>query len=1068
LRFARAVLLVLLVGVILPVAGSAAAVSLAPQWRWDQEPFHSTVEAAGGFFALALGGILLASRRHESNTQHHLWMSAALVGMGILDLAHAAVAPGETFVWFHCTATCVGGVLFALVWLPGRTADSPRCRLVLPLTSAAVLAVCAGSVGFPGMTPAMVEEGTFTTTARALNILGGLGFLAAAVWFLNRYRIVRSWDDCLFSCLCSLFGTAGILFELSSLWDTAWWWWHLLRLVAYALAIMYFVIMYQREIAEHRQSEANLQAIFDASQVGMLLVDEDTQVTRVNDVVAQLVGKEASALLNRRPGEGLCCIHAGETPEGCGHAAACRDCPTRNTVERVLEEGRPIRNVEATMRLVIGGEQRQLCFAVSATTLELEGKKHALVALIDISQRKQAESELLRSETTFRTLYESTSDAVMLLDEKGFFDCNDATVRIFGCKDKAHFCNKHPAELSPAKQPCGTDSMTLANRRIATAMEKGTNRFEWMHKRLDTGEAFPAEVLLNIMELNGRQVLQAVARDVTERQQAEEERERLRKTFQKILESMPVGIALIGLDKIVRQVNSAALALMGCDSEEQVVGRECHQTFCPAQKSECPVLDLGEDVDNAESVLVTRDKKEVSIIKTEIPIRLNGEDVLLATFVDITEHKRAEEELRNYTIALESANKASDEFRAAAEAANRSKSEFLANMSHEIRTPMTAILGFSDVLLMNLEEEGNISAVNTIKRNGDYLLELINDILDLSKIEAGKLEIERIASSPINVVSSVASLMRVRAEAKGLPLQIEYVGGIPETILCDPTRLRQILINLLGNAIKFTESGSVRLLTRFAQSTARPPSLRFDVIDTGIGMTQEQASRLFQPFTQADASTTRKFGGTGLGLTISKRLAEMLGGDITIQTAPGKGSTFSVTVETGPLDGVAMPEGVTDAVAEGRQRVKVSVVPAVKLDCRILLAEDGPDNQRLLSFVLKKAGADVTLAENGLIARDKALAAQEAGKPFDVILMDMQMPVMDGYTATRELREADYTRPIMALTANAMAGDDEKCRQAGCDGYATKPIDRAKLLATIARFLEPSASTTETQAGRDA
>jgi len=249
------------------------------------------------------------------------------------------------------------------------------------------------------------------------------------------------------------------------------------------------------------------------------------------------------------------------------------------------------------------------------------------------------------------------------------------------------------------------------------------------------------------------------------------------------------------------------------------------------------------------------------------------------------------------------------------------------------------------------------------------------------------------------------------------------------------------------------------LLTRLVQSTSKPPCLQFDVIDTGIGMTSEQASKLFQPFTQADTSTTRKFGGTGLGLTISKRLSELLGGDITISSEPGKGSTFSLTVETGPLDEVTMLENVAETVAQSRQKVKASTTPTVKLDCRILLAEDGPDNQRLIAFILKKAGADVTVAENGQIALDEALAARDAGNPFDVILMDMQMPVMDGYTATRKLREADYTGPIIALTAHAMDGAKEECLNAGCDDYATKPIDRTRLLETITNYLaEPRMS----------
>ena len=410
--------------------------------------------------------------------------------------------------------------------------------------------------------------------------------------------------------------------------------------------------------------------------------------------------------------------------------------------------------------------------------------------------------------------------------------------------------------------------------------------------------------------------------------------------------------------------------------------------------------------------------------------------------------------LRDMNVALESAYKTLEEFSDATEAANRAKSEFLANMSHEIRTPMTAILGFSDVLLGSLEKEENLAAAATIKRNGEYLLELINEILDLSKIEAGKLEIESIECSPAKLVEDVVSLMRVRGDAKNLPLKIEYVGPIPKAIQCDPTRLRQILINLIGNAIKFTEVGEVRLAVRLTQCPSGEPKMRFDVIDTGIGMTQEQVSKLFRPFTQADSSTTRKFGGTGLGLTISKRLARMMGGDITIGSTPGQGSTFGLVVGTGPLEGVAMLDNPAEAAARRRQEAKPSVTPAVKLNCRILLAEDGPDNQRLLCFILKKAGADVTVAENGQIACELALAANDQGNPFQVILMDMQMPVMDGYEATRQLRQAGHTGPIIALTANAMQGADQKCREAGCDDYLAKPIDKSRFLPVVAQYAQ--------------
>ncbi len=409
-----------------------------------------------------------------------------------------------------------------------------------------------------------------------------------------------------------------------------------------------------------------------------------------------------------------------------------------------------------------------------------------------------------------------------------------------------------------------------------------------------------------------------------------------------------------------------------------------------------------------------------------------------------------------------------EELRAAKEAAvaaSVAKSEFLANMSHEIRTPMTAILGFADVLL----EHGNIEnappdrivAARTIKRNGEYLLDIINDILDLSKIEAGRMTVEKAACSPHELAAEVASLMRVRSEAKGLPFRVCYEGPLPDTIHTDVTRLRQILVNVIGNAIKFTEVGEIRLAVRLAPGTAGgEPLLVFDVIDTGIGMTEEQVSRLFQPFTQADASTARRFGGTGLGLTISRRLAQILGGDVTVvESRPGVGTRVRVSVSTGSLEGVRMLEAPTESLAHVDHAGEAASDEGLALSgCRILLAEDGPDNQRLISHILRKAGANVTIVENGQLAVEAALTAWEAGSPFHVITMDMQMPVKDGYTAARELRAKGYAGPIIALTAHAMASDRERCINAGCDDYASKPINRKDLIERIAARFREAAS----------
>jgi CheY-like chemotaxis protein len=277
-------------------------------------------------------------------------------------------------------------------------------------------------------------------------------------------------------------------------------------------------------------------------------------------------------------------------------------------------------------------------------------------------------------------------------------------------------------------------------------------------------------------------------------------------------------------------------------------------------------------------------------------------------------------------------------------------------------------------------------------------------------------------------------------------LVLEIGPDLPERIRTDCLRLRQILVNLVGNAIKFTEVGGVRLAVR-GDPDGRPTA-RFDVVDTGIGMSGEQIAGLFQPFSQADASAHRCFGGTGLGLAISKRLAAMLGGDITVASEPGKGSTFSLSIAAGsPDDAEPIPAADTQADAKP-PRGDMSHA----LNCRILLAEDGPDNQILITHLLRNAGAEVSVADNGRIALDLALAADRSGRAFDVILMDIQMPVMDGFEATRRLRDAGYRGPIVALTAHAMTSDRQKCLEAGCDDYTTKPIQRAALLACLAKY----------------
>ncbi|QNN24104.1 response regulator [Planctomycetales bacterium ZRK34] len=400
------------------------------------------------------------------------------------------------------------------------------------------------------------------------------------------------------------------------------------------------------------------------------------------------------------------------------------------------------------------------------------------------------------------------------------------------------------------------------------------------------------------------------------------------------------------------------------------------------------------------------------------------------------------------------------EAKTAAESANRAKSEFLANMSHEIRTPMTAILGYTDIILNeSIDRYQQHTALDTIRRNGNHLLRIINDILDISKIEAGRMVVEHIDCDPRQVVEEVASLMMVRAQERGVEFHIDFATSIPKTISSDPTRLRQILVNLMSNAIKFTDRGSVRLTVKLGSINAKGnQTLLFEVVDTGIGISKEQLDSLFKPFSQADASMTRQYGGTGLGLTISNRFAEMLGGTIRVNSTQGVGSRFTLILDIGPLDKLCLidPKQIDFDMVHKNEPQDANMS---QLQGRILLAEDGPDNQRLIRFILQSAGLDVDLAENGRIAVDMALHADGTSEPYDIILMDMQMPIMDGYDATRLLRREGYDEPIIALTAHAMAGDREKCLDAGCNDYTTKPVNREELFEMIHRYLPSSPIT---------
>jgi PAS domain S-box-containing protein len=1066
----------------------------------------------------------------------------------------------------------------------------------------------------------------------------------------------------------------------------------------------------------------------------------------------------------------------------------------------------------------------------------------------DITERKLAEQALLRSETKFRTLFDSSSDAIMMFNETGFFDCNEAALRMFGCDTREEFCNRHPADFSPPEQPDGTDSMTLANKRISLAMEVGSSHFEWVHRRIN-GEDFPAEVLINAMELEGKRVVQAVVRDITERNRmrenllkseerlnlamsvandgmwdwdingnslyfdtryftmagyepnefpeefeewekrvhpddikqalaaieehiignietysaqfrfkrkdgewmwiraigkivarneygepmrmvgthtdvtarklAEEGQEKLQSQLSNALEMAHLGpweydatndiftfndyfykvfgttaeevggytmsseeyarrfvhpddihfvensikeamettdanfrkqmehrflytdktvgyiavrffinkgalgqtITTYGVNQDITErkrgeeailkakersetilnsiqsgvlvidaetheivdANPSALAMIGAERDE-VIGQVCHRFVCPRKVGACPITDEGDWVDNRETVLLKKNGESTDILKTVVPILLDGRRRLLETFVDITDRKKVEKELLHLNEHLEQQTAFASTMANEAAMANAAKSEFLANMSHEIRTPMNGVIGMTGLLLDTKLEGDQRRYAETVMASAESLLGLINDILDFSKIEAGKMELEALDFDLRALLDDFAEMMAFRAQEKGLEFLCAAAPDVPAFLQGDPGRLRQILINLAGNAVKFTHKGEICVRADLQSETADEVFVRFSVRDTGIGIPKDKQDILFQQFTQVDSSTTRKYGGSGLGLAISKQLTELMNGEIGVDSEEGQSSEFWFTARfrkqpdhehdltpTANVQGVrilivddnatnreilqvqfnawgAKPGEAADAEAalhllheavQENDPYQIAVLDmhmpgtggedlgkAIKADLaikdtqlvmmtslgqrgdakrlekigfaayltkpvrqsdlfdsltsiltgkthktgrpvvtrhsireirrsnvRILLAEDNITNQQVALAILKKLGLSADAVANGV----EAVKALET-IPYDLVLLDCQMPEMDGYEATRQIRSPEskvHNRevPIIAMTANTLQGDRDKCIEAGMNDYLSKPVEPQHLAEMLEKWL---------------
>jgi len=668
--------------------------------------------------------------------------------------------------------------------------------------------------------------------------------------------------------------------------------------------------------------------------------------------------------------------------------------------------------------------------------------------------RRRAEDALLKAGALQRAIFNSANFSSIATDAKGVIQIfNVGAERMLGYTAAEVMNQITPADIS--------DPQELIARAKALSVELATpitpgfealvfkasrgieDIYELTYIRKD-GSRFPAVVSVTALRDAQDAIIGylLIGTDNTARKLVEAEQKKLDQRLRdqqfytrSLIESNIDAIMTTDPSGIITDVNKQMEALTGCTRDE-LIGAPFKNHFTDPQRAEAAIKRVlsEQKVTDYELTARARDGKEtvVSYNATTFYDRDRTLQGVFAAARDVTERKRVEAELQ--------------QAKAAAESASRTKSDFLASMSHEIRTPMNAIIGIADLLAKSALSPEQDKYVQIFRRAGDNLLHLVNDILDLSKVEAEQLELERTGFSLRDLLEKVKEMVADRAEEKGLALVCEVAPDVPADRIGDPTRLRQVLLNLVGNAIKFTESGAVTLRVAPDADAAVPGALRFSVSDTGIGIAEEKLGAVFERFTQADSSTTRKYGGSGLGLTISKRLVELMGGRVWVESAVGKGSVFSFAVPleipTEPAHRATVPVGTSPERSP----------PALQ----ILLVEDSPDNRTITVAFLQHTPYQVDIAENGAIACEKFIAGH-----YDLVLMDRQMPVMDGLTATRAIRAWEQANqrpptPIIALTAAALKGDREKCIAAGCTSYLTKPIKQEVLLQAIKEIHEHS------------
>jgi len=1020
---------ILLASVLLPLLGMGLFKLWLPHWHWINHIAHSAVETLIAAALLAVGIFLLRLLplvENEQEVRQQQWIAGAFVAMALLTGLHAVAHPNDlTFPWFLITSTIAGGLMLSGLWLPARLLPS-RHALPVGIGVVGVASLFAVfSLLTPQAIPVLIEQDHFSPSARIYGTIAGASFLPAAAWFILRRRHAGSVDYLYFASASLLFSLSGFAFDLTNPWTAGWWYWHALRLGSALILLTHIIAISTKAASDTARAEILSRFVLDAAPSGMAMITEHGRISVVNRQLEEMFGYRREEMIGQ-PVEMLVperfrVNHAAHIPSYAEKPSA-RPMSDRSDLTGQRKDG------------------SEFPIEISLAPIHMNQGLRVLASVVDISERTASETALRKSAERLNLATATAQLGIWdwdivnneLVWDDRMFELYGVRKEDFGGAYEAWLNGVHPDDLAR----CNEATVRALRDEAAYDIEF---RVRWANGTTRNVKA-TGQV---IRDAQGKPVrMIGINQDITERTRADAELTRHREHLEELVRErtaelerqnlrneLILGTTLDGFfaaDQAghIRVANAAFCRMLGYTQPQLL-----QLTLADIEANEKP----HEIAAHIEHVIATghdrfdtrHRRKDGSLVDIEISVNLveiGGERMFYAFARDITSRIESEQAL---TAARDEAERASN-----------AKSEFLARMSHELRTPMNAILGFSQVLEMEPLNAEQLDSVLEIHRAGDHLLELINELLDISRIDAGRLAVAIRPTTVGPLVKEAIQLVKPLLLQKDITLIDQCPGDA--TVLADATRLKQILINLLSNAAKYNRAGgSVRLDC----NAIGEDLLRISVTDTGPGIAPEKLASLFTPFERLGAEFT-EVEGSGIGLALSRKLAELMAGTIDVSSTPGQGTTFWIDLPRGDASASAphTPDSADRASIDGH---------------KVLYIEDNAANLKVVEAMLRHQPSimllSATTGEYGLELAQRHLP--------DVILLDIHLPGLDGYAVLRLLGENADTRsiPVIALTADALPIDIERGLATGFQRYLTKPVKRTELIKAISEVLEKGA-----------